>query len=241
VTALSLAGAALDQLGRRTLVTLAALVGMAAAAAWVAVGLRPRSELAVAAGGMTLAFAAELVAVRLRVLLRAAGRVDEQLARAQARLNSLIAREAEERTAELERVLARARAEAAVVEGRLRSAARLTATNRGELEEDLRKDRARLARVQGEAAEHYREIEARLQIIEAMADRDASQAETELALRRLGSVRENLPLGLASLRLEQDAREEVEKELRVLSPPATAGENEPDADARSNPPQSPGA
>ena len=111
VTALSLAGAALDQLGRRTLVTLAALVGMAAAAAWVAVGLRPRSELAVAAGGMTLAFAAELVAVRLRVLLRAAGRVDEQLARAQARLNSLIAREAEERNAELERVLARARAD----------------------------------------------------------------------------------------------------------------------------------
>ena len=132
------------------------------------------------------------------------------------------------------RVLARARAEAAVVEGRLRSAARLNAPNRGELEEDLRKDRARLARVQGEAAEHYREIEARLQIIEAMADRDASQAETELALRRLGSVRENLPLGLASLRLEQDAREEVEKELRELSPPATAGGNEPDADARPN-------
>jgi hypothetical protein len=132
------------------------------------------------------------------------------------------------------RVLARARAEAAVVEGRLRSAARLTAPNRGELEEDLRKDRARLARVQGEAAEHYREIEARLQIIEAMADRDASQAETELALRRLGSVRENLPLGLTALRLEQDAREEVEKELRELSTPATAGENEPGADARPN-------
>ena len=110
----------------------------------------------------------------------------------------------------------------------------VNAPNRGELEEDLRKDRARLARVQGEAAEHYREIEARLQIIEAMAERDASEAETELALRRLGSVRENLPLGLASLRLEQDAREEVEKELRGLSPPATAVENEPDADAHPN-------
>jgi hypothetical protein len=111
VTALSLAGAALGQLGRKTLVTLAVLVGLAAAASWVAFGLRPRSELAVVAGGMTLAFAAELVAVRLRVLMRAAGRVDEQLARAQGRLNALVAREAEERTAELERVLARARAD----------------------------------------------------------------------------------------------------------------------------------
>jgi hypothetical protein len=111
VTALSLAGAALDRLGRQTLVTLAVLVGAAAAAAWVAFGLRPRSELAVVAGGITLAFVAELVAVRLRILQRAAGRVDEQLARAQGRLNALVAREAEERTAELERVLARARAD----------------------------------------------------------------------------------------------------------------------------------
>ena len=101
VTALSLAAAALDQVGRRTLVTLAVLVRLAAAAAWVAFGLHPRSALAVVAGGMTLAFAAELVAVRLRSLLRAAGRVDEQLARAQGRLNALVAREAEERLLEL--------------------------------------------------------------------------------------------------------------------------------------------
>jgi hypothetical protein len=138
------------------------------------------------------------------------------------------------------RVRARAKSEAVVVESRLKSAARLSASGRGELEEDLQKDRARLARVQSEADEHYREIEARLQIIEAMAGRDASQAETELALQRLGSVRENLPLGLSSARLEQDAREEVEKQLRELSPHATAGENEPDADARSNPPRRPG-
>src|SRR5205814_8657776 len=50
-------------------------------------------------------------AVRLRALLRSAGRVDEQLARAQSRLHSLVARGAEERTAELERLLARARAD----------------------------------------------------------------------------------------------------------------------------------
>jgi uncharacterized phage infection (PIP) family protein YhgE len=113
VTALSLVAAALGELGRRKLVALAVLVGLAAAAAWTAFGIRRGADLAVVAGGMTLAFAAELVAVRLRTFLRAAGRVDEQLARAQSRLNALVAREAEERTAELERVLARARADSA--------------------------------------------------------------------------------------------------------------------------------
>jgi uncharacterized phage infection (PIP) family protein YhgE len=111
VTALTLVLAALDLPGRRALLALAVLVGLATVAAWVAFGLRPRRELAIVAGGMTVAFAAQLVAVRLRHLLRAAGRVDEQLSRAEARLHSLVAREAEERAADLERVLARARAD----------------------------------------------------------------------------------------------------------------------------------
>ena len=111
VAALSLAAAAFGAARPRMLVALSVLVGLAAAAAWVAFGVRPGSALAVVAAGMTLAFAAELIALRLRDLLRAMGRVDEQLARAQGRLNALVAREAEERTAELERVLARARAD----------------------------------------------------------------------------------------------------------------------------------
>jgi hypothetical protein len=111
VAAVSLAAAAFGAVGRQTLLAFAVLVGLVAAAGWVAFGLRPQRELAIVAAGMTFAFAAELVAVRMRELLRAAGRVDEQLARAQARLNSLVAREAEERSAELELVLARARAD----------------------------------------------------------------------------------------------------------------------------------
>jgi hypothetical protein len=111
VTAASLLAAAYDRASRRVLVFLAVAIGAAAVAAWVAFVLRRDVELAVVAGGMTLAFCAELLAVRLRDLLRAAGRVDEQLARAQGRLHSLVAREAEERAAELERMLARARAD----------------------------------------------------------------------------------------------------------------------------------
>ena len=111
VTAASLVAAAYDRASRRVLLSLAFVIGAAAVAAWVAFVWRRDAALAVVAGGMTLAFAAELLAVRVGDLLRAAGRVDEQLARAQSRLHSLVAREAEERTAELERLLARARAD----------------------------------------------------------------------------------------------------------------------------------
>jgi uncharacterized phage infection (PIP) family protein YhgE len=111
VTAGSLLAAAFDRTSRRVLLTLAIVIGLAALAAWVAFVVRRDAALAVVAGGMTLAFAAELLALRLRDLLRAAGRVDEQFARAQSRLHSLVARETEERAAELERVLARARAD----------------------------------------------------------------------------------------------------------------------------------
>ena len=111
ITAASLAAAAVGGARRRWLVAYAVVLGLAAAATWVGFGIHRGAALATVAGGMTLAFAAQLVAVRLRNVLRAAGRVDEQLARAQGRLHSLVAREAEERTAELERLLARARAD----------------------------------------------------------------------------------------------------------------------------------
>ncbi|MDT7688446.1 MAG: hypothetical protein QOE46_1205 [Acidobacteriota bacterium] len=117
------------------------------------------------------------------------------------------------------RVVARARVDAALVKRRLKTASALQAAGRAALEQDLQQDRARLERVEHEADEHAREMDARLQMIEAIASRDASQAETELALKRLGSVRENLPLALNSVREEQQAREEVEQEMRQLPTP----------------------
>lgn len=117
------------------------------------------------------------------------------------------------------RVLTRARNDAVLVERRLNNISGLQATGRAELEQDLLKDRTRLERVNREADEHAREMDARLQMIEAIASRDASQTETELALRRLGSVRENLPLSLANAREVQEAHDEIERELRELPPP----------------------
>ena len=107
----SLVAASFDRAPQHVLPVLASLLGVAAAGAWVAFGLRPSTSMAAAAGGITLAFVAELAAVRIPALVRSSRRVDEQLARAQARLNSQVAREAEERTTEIERTLARARAD----------------------------------------------------------------------------------------------------------------------------------
>jgi hypothetical protein len=117
------------------------------------------------------------------------------------------------------RVLARGRTDAEQVERRLQTLSGLQAKGRAEVEEDLRKDRERLERVRREADEHAREMDARLQLIEAVASRDASQAETELALKRLGTVRDNRPLALDSVRESQGALEEIEQELRQLPDP----------------------
>jgi uncharacterized membrane protein len=121
------------------------------------------------------------------------------------------------------RVVARAGGDAELVGRRLQSASGLQAAGRAELEEDLHKDRLRLERIRREADEHARELDARLQMIEALASRDASHAETEMALQRLGSVRENRPLTLDRLRHEQDALEEIERELRQLPTPPPEG------------------
>jgi hypothetical protein len=115
IAALTVLGVAFDRIRRRLLLAAAALSGLAAVAAWVGFGIRPGSDIAAAAGGITVAFVVQLAAVKLRDLLRTTRRVDDQLARAQGRLNSLIAREADERGAELERTLARARADSASI------------------------------------------------------------------------------------------------------------------------------
>jgi len=140
VAALTLLAVAFDRVQRRLLVALAALTGVAAVAAWVGFGLRPGTDTATAAGGITVAFVAQLAAVKLRDLLRSARRFDDQLARAQGRMNSMIAREADERNAELERTLARARADSTSIlaeqERRMAEERRAAAAERSRAAED---------------------------------------------------------------------------------------------------------
>ena len=113
VAALALAGAALRFLSRPALVALASFEFVAALAAWIAFALRhshPR-ELAVAAAGLTGCLLAASAAIVLRRALVQAEQADAHFGEAQARLHALVDREADDRAAELERTLARARAD----------------------------------------------------------------------------------------------------------------------------------
>jgi hypothetical protein len=117
------------------------------------------------------------------------------------------------------RVLTSTRRETLAVERRLHSASQLRGEGRAALENDLRTDRERLARMTREASEHQAEIETRLQRIEAMAGRSASDTETRQALLRLGSIREYQPLALTQAQLEHDTRTQVEREMRESKRP----------------------
>ncbi len=113
VAAFALAGAALRFLRRWAIVLLGLLVLGGAAAGWAAYALRhnhPR-ELAVAAGGLTACALAAGAALVVAWSLARAADTDAHIAAAQARLLEAIEIEREERAAELERTLARARAD----------------------------------------------------------------------------------------------------------------------------------
>jgi hypothetical protein len=113
VAAFALVGAAMRFLPRLALVALASLEFGAAISAWLFFALRqshPR-ELAVAAGGLTGCLLAAAAAIALRHTLVYGEQIDAHLAEAQARLRALVEQEAEDRAAELERTLARARAD----------------------------------------------------------------------------------------------------------------------------------
>jgi hypothetical protein len=106
------AGAAiLGRISRTTLVWLSGLLGAAAAAGWAVFALEPSRELAVAAAGLTLCAALQLGTLGLLRLVRQAEDVDRRLEKAQKRFDTLVEAEVESRAAELERTLARARAD----------------------------------------------------------------------------------------------------------------------------------
>ena len=112
------------------------------------------------------------------------------------------------------RLAAHAKREAVLVDRRLREATGLQSTEATTLQHELQTDRQRLERIGREAAERQAEVEARLRMIERAASRSASEAEVEMALRRLDAGRGHVPLGLEAARLEQQAREQTEEALR---------------------------
>src|SRR5919204_6850656 len=107
----ALAGAGFRLVGRAVLRALTGLLVLMAAAGWAAFALQPGRELAVSAGGLTGAAVAASVSLVLAQALRRAARIDAELDRAEQELTDFVAREVDARNAELERLLARARAD----------------------------------------------------------------------------------------------------------------------------------
>ncbi len=138
VATVSLAAALVDKVPRSVLIALAVLLGGETAAAWVAFALHERRTIGVAAAGITVALAAQLAGIRIGRLVAAIRTVDDELADAETRLSALIAQEASDRTAELERTLALARADSASL--------------LGEQERRLAEDRRRAAEERAETA-----------------------------------------------------------------------------------------
>ena len=112
------------------------------------------------------------------------------------------------------RVVTSAKRNLLLVERRLNKTSYMQGQTTATLQEELQADRDRLERVKQEGIERRGEAEARLQMIEAAASRGQSWTETNAALQRLSSTQAHLPLALESARIDQQVREDVEKELR---------------------------
>jgi hypothetical protein len=111
IAAADLAWAWFGRPSRRALFGVAALLGLGALAGWIVFALDGKTEVAVAAGGMTASFLAALGALGVQRGVVHSHSVESEIRLAEERLRGVVARATEEQSAEVERTLARSRAE----------------------------------------------------------------------------------------------------------------------------------
>ena len=111
VAALVLAGAAAGRVPRRGVLAVAGLLGVLAAAAWVAFALDVDETVGLAAGGLTACVLAAAAAYPLRTAAVRFARAQAESSEAERRLRAVVERETSESAAQLERLSARLRAE----------------------------------------------------------------------------------------------------------------------------------
>jgi len=199
VAAVALSGAALRFLQRRALVLLGLLVLGGAVAGWAAFALRhthPR-ELAIAAGGLTACALAAGASLVVAWSLARAADTEAHIAAAQARLLELVEQEAADRAAELERTLARARADSvsllAEEERRIAEGRRTAFTDR---------ERELVASLTEALTATQSQVSQRLADWKRDLDRAADATKERLAEM---AVRQRQLLGDVSARIEADA------------------------------------
>ena len=103
------------------------------------------------------------------------------------------------------RIIARARGETLKVERQINRTRNLSGVDTTSLLDDLLSDRRRSEELRNEAQTRLAEAKARLQTIEAAANRSLSQNETDLMLRRLAASQEQFPLALEMASMEREA------------------------------------
>jgi hypothetical protein len=121
------------------------------------------------------------------------------------------------------RIVARARGGILKIERQLNRARNISVVNTSSLLDDLLSDRARLDVLRQEATIRLSEARARLQTIEATANRVLNETETDLMLRRLAASQEQFPLALEMANLERDALREIEQPQHKKLPERSAG------------------
>jgi len=213
VAGASLAATVAGRISRNLLAALAIALGAAAIALWVLYAFEQDTPIAVSAAGTTLAAITVLGSMRLRRLVLHARRVDSEIASAEQRLYRVVEQETADRAAELERTLARARAESAsqlieqerrIADERRRSAAEqertasaslaeaLTTTQQ-QMESRLRawtEDLDRAQRAVGDQLEHLKQRQRQLIAdAETRIAADAERIESEGEQQRAGLVR----------------------------------------------------
>lgn len=107
------------------------------------------------------------------------------------------------------RIIARARGEMLKTERQINRTRNIRGVDTNSLLTDLLADRARSEELRKEASLRLAETKARLQTIEAAANRRLSQKETNLMLQRLAASQEHFPLALEMAGLEEQALREA--------------------------------
>jgi len=198
VAALALAGAALRIFGRVVLVLLSLLVLGGAAGGWAMFALRhshPR-ELALAAGGLTGAALACGASLAVAWALARAADTEAHVTAAQKRLQEVVDKEAADRAEELERTLARARADSiSLLAEEERRIAEERRTAFGDREREL------IASMTGALTETQAQVSQRLADWKRDLDRAADSTKERLAEL---AERQKLLLEDAGARLQTD-------------------------------------
>jgi hypothetical protein len=107
------------------------------------------------------------------------------------------------------RIIGRARRETLRIERQINRTRNIRDVDTGTLLNELLSDRRRSEELRKEANARLSETKARLQTIEAAANRKLSQTETDLMLRRLEASQEQFPLALEIASLEEAALRET--------------------------------